>query len=715
MIPLETLRRGLRADTLTTARQPSVDRRSGGEPAASCLSSTTRRCGAQEILRAAARGLPRPRLARLLVPEGGGGPARHAARARPGRRASSRSTPTCSSRRPTRSGARSSAATGSRSRSTRARRSRRQAAVHGEALWEREPGLCCAIRKVAPLGARARRPRRLDHRPAPRPVADARGRAEARLGRRPRALEGKPARRLGRRALLRLLCRARPALQRAARPRLRLDRLHPLHAPGARARGPLGRASTRPSAACTPSPDAGQAAREARAREPQRWRAAASCSGSPASRPPASRRSPRLVAARARERAALLVERLDGDVVREHLSKGLGFSKADRDTNIERIGWVASRLARAGAAVVVSAISPYEEARRRARALTEEHAPFVEVHVATSLEECARRDPKGLYAMAYAGEIAGFTGVSDPYEEPRDPELRLETEGRTPEPSRPPSCSRSSRSSACSSDEVRGVSALDATVAPPTLSHLDELEAEAIHIMREVAAERERPVLLFSGGKDSIVLLRLAEKAFRPGRLPVPGHAHRHGPQLPRGDRLPRPPRRRARRAAVVASVQDSIDRGRVVEQTGPRASRNQLQTTTLLDAIAEHGFDAAMGGARRDEERARAKERIFSFRDEFGQWNPRAQRPGALEPLQRPHPQGRAHPRLPDLELDRARRLAVHRPRAARAALDLLRPRPRRSSAATGCSTRSPSYVRAPPRRGAVHRDACASAPSAT
>ena len=146
--------------------------------------------------------------------------------------------------------------------------------------------------------------------------------------------------------------------------------------------------------------------------------------------------------------------------------------------------------------------------------------------------------------------------------------------------------------------------------------------------MREVAAELERPVLLFSGGKDSIVLLRLAEKAFRPGQLPVPAHARRHGPQLPRGDRVPRPPRRRARRALVVASVQESIDKGRVVEETGPRASRNQLQTTTLLDAIEEHGFDAAIGGARRDEERSRAKERIFRFRDDFGQWNPRAQRP---------------------------------------------------------------------------------------
>ncbi len=161
-----------------------------------------------------------------------------------------------------------------------------------------------------------------------------------------------------------------------------------------------------------------------------------------------------------------------------------------------------------------------------------------------------------------------------------------------------------------------------------TLSHLDELEAEAIHIMREVAAERERPVLLFSGGKDSIVMLRLAEKAFRPAKFPFPVM------HVDTGHNFPEVIEYRDRRVQelgerlVVASVQDSIDRGRVQEQTGPRASRNQLQTTTLLDALEEHGFDAAMGGARRDEERARAKERIFSFRDDFGQWNPRAQRP---------------------------------------------------------------------------------------
>jgi sulfate adenylyltransferase subunit 2 len=160
------------------------------------------------------------------------------------------------------------------------------------------------------------------------------------------------------------------------------------------------------------------------------------------------------------------------------------------------------------------------------------------------------------------------------------------------------------------------------------LSHLETLEAESIHIFREVAAEFERPVLLFSGGKDSIVLLRLAEKAFRPGKFPFPimhvdtGHNFREVIEF--RDRLISQLGERL----VVAHVQDSIDDGRVVEETGPRASRNRLQTTTLLDAIEQYGFDAAFGGARRDEERARAKERVFSFRDDFGQWDPKAQRP---------------------------------------------------------------------------------------
>jgi sulfate adenylyltransferase subunit 2 len=160
------------------------------------------------------------------------------------------------------------------------------------------------------------------------------------------------------------------------------------------------------------------------------------------------------------------------------------------------------------------------------------------------------------------------------------------------------------------------------------LSHLDALESEAVHVMREVAAERERPVLLFSGGKDSAVLLRLAEKAFRPGRFPFPVM------HVDTGHNFPEALDFRDRRMAelgerlVVASVQASIDAGRVAEESGARASRNQLQTVTLLDAIAEHGFDALFGGARRDEERSRAKERVVSHRDEFGQWDPKNQRP---------------------------------------------------------------------------------------
>jgi sulfate adenylyltransferase subunit 2 len=160
------------------------------------------------------------------------------------------------------------------------------------------------------------------------------------------------------------------------------------------------------------------------------------------------------------------------------------------------------------------------------------------------------------------------------------------------------------------------------------LPHLRTLEAEAIHVMREVAAEFERPVLLFSGGKDSIVLLRLAEKAFRPAPFPFPLM------HVDTGHNFPEAIEYRDRRVEelgerlIVVLVEDSIKSGRVVEQSGPRASRNGLQTVTLLDAIAEHGFDAAFGGARRDEERARAKERILSFRDEFGQWEPQKQRP---------------------------------------------------------------------------------------
>jgi len=160
------------------------------------------------------------------------------------------------------------------------------------------------------------------------------------------------------------------------------------------------------------------------------------------------------------------------------------------------------------------------------------------------------------------------------------------------------------------------------------LSQLDVLESESIHMMREVAAEFERPVLLFSGGKDSIVMLALAERAFWPARVPFPVM------HVDTGHNFPEVLEFRDRRVEevgarlIVASVQDSIDAGRVTEETGRWASRNRLQTVTLLDAIEENRFDAVFGGARRDEEKARAKERMFSFRDEFGQWDPKNQRP---------------------------------------------------------------------------------------
>lgn len=160
------------------------------------------------------------------------------------------------------------------------------------------------------------------------------------------------------------------------------------------------------------------------------------------------------------------------------------------------------------------------------------------------------------------------------------------------------------------------------------LSHLDQLESEAIFVMREVASQFQKPVLLFSGGKDSILMVHLARKAFWPAKIPFPlmhiDTGHNFDETIIFRDKLVE----EAGAELVIASVQESIDKGRVVEEKGPNASRNSLQTVTLLDAIEEHQFDAAFGGGRRDEEKARAKERFFSHRDEFGQWDPKNQRP---------------------------------------------------------------------------------------
>ncbi len=160
------------------------------------------------------------------------------------------------------------------------------------------------------------------------------------------------------------------------------------------------------------------------------------------------------------------------------------------------------------------------------------------------------------------------------------------------------------------------------------LNYLDDLEAEAIYILREVAGQFEKPALLFSGGKDSITLVRLAEKAFRPGKFPFPLVHIDTGHNFPETISYRDEMIERIGEKLIVGYVQDDIDAGRVIEQKGKNASRNALQTVTLLNTIEKHKFDACIGGARRDEEKARAKERIFSVRDEFGQWDPKRQRP---------------------------------------------------------------------------------------
>ena len=233
---------------------------------------------------------------------------------------------------------------------------------------------------------------------------------------------------------------------------------------------------------------------------------------------------------------------------------------------------------------------------------------------------------------------------------------------------------------------------LDGLRMTPPPVHLEALEAESIHIIREVAAEFERPVLLFSGGKDSMVHAAPGREGVLARPAPVPGDARRHRPQLPRGDRVPRP----ARRASSACAwwwprCRTSIDAGRVVEETGPRASRNRLQTTTLLDAIEEHRFDAVFGGARRDEEKARAKERVFSLPRRVRPVGPEEPAPRAVEPLQRPAParastSGSSRSRN-WTELDIWQYIAR---RGHRAAVDLLRPPPRGVPSATACCWRS-------------------------
>ncbi len=253
--------------------------------------------------------------------------------------------------------------------------------------------------------------------------------------------------------------------------------------------------------------------------------------------------------------------------------------------------------------------------------------------------------------------------------------------------------------------------------APPThadyqLSQLDQLEAESIHIFREVAAEFEKPVLMFSGGKDSIVMLRLAEKAFYPAKIPFPLLQVDTGLDFPEVLETRDNWVNRLGVRLVVASVEEAIAEGIVIDDG--KTSRNRMQTATLLHAIEENGFTAAFGGGRRDEEKARAKERVYSHRDDFGQWDPKKPASRAVEPLQRQHPRRRAHAHLPAVQLDRARHLALPRPGGRRDPLDLLRPPAPRVQARRHVDDREQLSTPASRARRSSRRR-CASAPSAT
>lgn len=320
------------------------------------------------------------------------------------------------------------------------------------------------------------------------------------------------------------------------------------------------------------------------------------------------------------QQRGLLCRILDGDNIRSGINNNLGFSAEDRVENIRRIAEVGKLFVDTGIITLAAFISPNNEIREMAAGIIGKE-DFLEIYVSTPLEECERRDVKGLYAKARRGEIKNFTGISAPFEAPAHPALSLDT---------------SKLSLKESVDQL-----LDLILPKVTknkhyitmqeeynLSHLKELEAESIHIIREVAAEFENPVMLYSIGKDSSVMVRLAEKAFAPGKVPFPlmhidskwkfkemiqfrdEYAKKYGWNL------------------IVESNMEAFKAGVGPFTHGSKVHTDLMKTQALLHALDKYKFDAAFGGARRDEEKSRAKERIFSFRNEFHQWDPKNQRP---------------------------------------------------------------------------------------
>ena len=302
---------------------------------------------------------------------------------------------------------------------------------------------------------------------------------------------------------------------------------------------------------------------------------------------------------------------LDGDNIRFGICKDLTFSPEDRTENIRRIAEIANLFVDAGIVTLASFISPYSKDRQNVRN-TVGPKNYIEVFVNASLFECERRDEKGLYKKSSRGVIKNMTGISAPYETPQNPDLEIDTVKESVEES---------------VDKVFKYLEKDC-MSNYIITHLRELESEAIFIIREIAAQFENPVLLFSGGKDSILLTHLAKKAFYPAKIPFPLVHIDTGHNFPETIEFRDSLVKKLGVRLIIGSVQEDIDKGRAKEETGVDASRNSLQIVSLLYTLEEHKVDAAMGGARRDEEKARAKERFFSHRDEFGHWDQKNQRP---------------------------------------------------------------------------------------
>ena len=315
----------------------------------------------------------------------------------------------------------------------------------------------------------------------------------------------------------------------------------------------------------------------------------------------------------------LLCRILDGDNIRSGINNNLGFTEADRVENIRRIAEVSKLFIDTGIITIAAFISPNNDIREMAANIIGQEN-FLEVYVSTPLAECERRDVKGLYAKARRGEIQNFTGISAPFEAPAHPALTLDTSVLSLEES-------VNKWLDLVLSKIQIKKCLD-KMEEYKLSHLKELEAESIHIIREVAAEFENPVMLYSIGKDSSVMVRLAEKAFYPGKVPFPlmhidskwkfkemiqfrdEYAKKYGWNL------------------IVESNMEAFHAGVGPFTHGSKVHTDLMKTKALLSALDKYKFDAAFGGARRDEEKSRAKERIFSFRDKFHQWDPKNQRP---------------------------------------------------------------------------------------